>query len=95
VIPAIVAGQAVVGGVAGTVLPRDRWNYLAVAAGWLVAVFYGEIVLFPQGEQWSGDLFALAAVSIVAVVTWLPLAIGAKVGSLPSDRRTSQVSESA
>jgi hypothetical protein len=38
VIPAIVAGQAVVGGVAGTVLPRDRWNYLAVAEPGEIAV---------------------------------------------------------
>ena len=40
-------------------------------------MLYSVVVLFPSGEEWSGDLFALGAVPFVVVFMWLPLAIGA------------------
>ena len=77
VIPAVLVGQMVVGVVVGLFVGRDRWPYLAAAAGCLLLALYGAVVLFPSGEEWSGDLFALGAVPFVAAFMWLPLAIGA------------------
>jgi hypothetical protein len=75
-------GLSLVGVVAGVMLPGDRWGYLSGCAGGLLMVMFGLVVLFPQGDQWSGDLFALATVPVVVLAAWLPLAIGTALGSL-------------
>lgn len=69
-------GLLLVGAVVGVMLPEDRWSYLSGCAGGLLMLMFALVVLFPQGDQWSGDLFALATAPVVALAAWLPLAIG-------------------
>ncbi len=85
VIPAVLVGLLAVGALAGWLLGADRRCYLTAAAGCLLVALFGEVVFLPSGEQWSGDLFALGAVPIVAALVWLPIAIGAWIAAPEPD----------
>ena len=83
----IVFGELAVGLLMGVLARNDRTALLLSVGGCLLAFFLGLVVLFPQGEQWSGDMFALTAAAVVALAVWLLVAAGAALGSVVREAR--------